>query len=266
MITETYRYPDTGDRVTASFIAQHEPYEGYWSASEDAALARLAEKLEALGGRDQVHALDAGCGEGRLLPWIARFAARITAVDPDPERLGTAKTAKLPEGTEVTFQVSPVTGVRGGPFGLIVCSHVIQHVPTADLQPLLDGLRAVAAPGASLVLSFSRAPFGRGGYSIDRIAPEGVRSEHVGQTRFDEALASGEALPVRLVDPEQLTAMAAEAGWEPVWDWTYHVLDDLGVVDEHTDRDELVNAAPALRRQLGRDMVTLWRAAPTSTE
>ncbi|MFD8499042.1 class I SAM-dependent methyltransferase [Amycolatopsis sp. NPDC059657] len=266
MITETYRYPDTGDRVTASFIAQHEPYDGYWRASEDAALTRLAGKLEALGDREHVRALDAGCGEGRLLPWIAKFAARITAADPDPERLAAAKNAKLPEATQVAFEVSPITGVRGGPFDLIMCSHVIQHVPTAELQPLLDGLRAVAAPGASLVLSFSRAPFGRGGYSIDRISPDGVRSEHVGQSRFDEALASGEALPVRLVDPEQLTAMAADAGWAPEWDWTYHVLDDLGVVDEHTDRDELVNAAPALRRQLGRDMVTLWRASPTSSE
>ncbi|WP_370942768.1 class I SAM-dependent methyltransferase [Amycolatopsis sp. cg5] len=266
MITETYRYPDTGDRVTASFIARHEPYDGYWSASEDAALTRLDGHLEALGDRENVRALDAGCGEGRLLPWLARFAATVTAADPDPDRLGVAKTAQLPEGTDVTFEVSPIGRVRGGPFDLIMCSHVIQHVPTAGLQPLLDGLRAVAAPGASLVLSFSRAPFGRGGYSIDRISPDGVRSEHVGQARFDEALASGEALPVRLVDPEQLTAMAAEAGWAPVWDWTYHVLDDLGVVDAHTDRDELVNASPALRRQLGRDMVTLWRAAATSSE
>lgn len=265
MITETYRYPDRGDRVTTLFIEQHEPYPGYWESSERRALGQLGTRLAAgLDARGDVRALDAGCGEGRLLPWIAGFSAEITAVDPDVERLAVAQTVAVPENAEVTFRPSPITGLSGGPFDVVICSHVIQHVPTADLVPILENLYAVSAPGGWLALSFSRAPVGRGGFSLDRIEQGGVRPERVGRHAFDRALGCEHepaTLPVRHVDPQELAIEASNAGWQPVWDWTYHVLEDLGVVDEYVDRDELVNGSPPLRRDLGRDIVTLWRRA-----
>jgi SAM-dependent methyltransferase len=264
VITDMYRYPDTGDRVTSSFIQQHEPYSGYWASSEERALRQVCAQLSAtLGSRDRVRALDAGCGEGRLLPWIARFASKITAADPDAERLSAARkrAAELPAGTVATFRQSSITDLSGGPFELVVCSHVIQHVPTTELVPILKRLHEVTADGAALVLSFSRAPIGQGGYSLDRIEHGEVRSHRVGRQQFDQALTAGnalETLPVRHVDPEELAAEAAGAGWTASWDWTYHVLDDLGAVDEHVDRDELINGSLPLRRHLGRDIVTLW--------
>jgi SAM-dependent methyltransferase len=264
VISDMYRYPDAGDRVTSSFIKQHEPYPGYWASSEERALRQVGTQLSAtLGSRDRVRALDAGCGEGRLLRWIARFASKITAVDPDSERLNAARkrAAELPAGTEATFRQSPITDLSGGPFELVVCSHVIQHVPTTELVPILRRFHEITADGAALVLSFSRAPVGQGGYSLDRLERGEVRSQRVDRRQFNQACTARnacETLPVRHVDPEELAAEAAGAGWLASWDWTYHVLDDLGVVDEHADRDELTNDSPPLRRYLGRDIVTLW--------
>ncbi|WP_410654711.1 class I SAM-dependent methyltransferase [Amycolatopsis sp. lyj-112] len=262
MLTESYRYPDAGDHVTGMFIRRHEPYDGYWTASEDRALGKVAEQLTAgLGARDELKALDAGCGEGRLLDWLSRFSAVITAADPDPDRLATARRNALKD-TEVTFTVSPITELDGGPYDLVVCSHVIQHVPTSDVAPILRRLAEVTAPGGTLVLAYSRSPIGQGKYSLDSVEADGeVRSRRVGREEFDKALRDGDgpALPIRYLDPEEVTADAAEAGWRTAWEWTYHVLEDLGPADEHIDRDELVNASGPLRRHLGRDLVALLR-------
>ncbi len=262
MLTESYRYPDTGDHVTGMFIRRHEPYDGYWTASEDRALGKVAGKLAGiLGSREQVKALDAGCGEGRLLPWLAGFSADITAADPDPDRLAKASETVV-EDTGFSFTVSPITELGGGPYDLVICSHVIQHVPTPDVGPILRRLATITAPGGALVLAHSRSPIGQGAFSLDSVEAGGeVRSRRVSREEFDKALRDGDgpALPVHYLDPAEVAADAAAAGWRTEWEWTYHVLDDLGLTDEHIDRDELVNASGPLRRHLGRDLVTLLR-------
>ncbi|WP_246257058.1 class I SAM-dependent methyltransferase [Amycolatopsis anabasis] len=261
-----YRYPDPGDRVTASFIGQHEPYPGYWAVSEQRAFAHLGERItEHLGSRGETRALDAGCGDGRLLPWLAGFAAEITATDPDPDRLAAARTTRLPAETRISFQHTPMTGITGGPYDLVLCSHIVQHMPTGDVEPSLRRLRDLAAPGGLLVLSYRRAPVGRGGYTLDRSEGGAIRSEPVDRDRFDEAATTGAregVLPVRALDPQAFGKEVAATGWTSVWTWTYHVLEDFGVLDRHADRDEVVNAQPALLRDLGRDIVTLWRREP----
>jgi len=256
-----YRYPDTGDRVTHSFIGSHEPFPGYWAVSEKRALDRLSAELTTLlPPRRQVRALDAGCGEGRLLGWLAGFAATITAVDPDPERLDGAREIRPPD-TEVGFHAASIADVPDGPFDLVLCSHVIQHVPSDELAPILRRLHDVTAPDGLLALSYSRAPAGQGGFSIERVGEDGFSTRRISRAEFDQALRDGPggALPVRLLDPAEVAAEAGAAGWQTVWEWTYHVLDDLGPADEHVDRDELVNASPPLRRHLGRDQVALLR-------
>lgn len=262
MTSGAYQYPDGDDRVTSSFVQQNEPYEGYWGASDQRALTRVAARLaELLGDRSAIHALDAGCGDGRLLPWISTLAAEITATDPDSERLGRAKNVALPAGTGITFEAAAI-GEISGAFELVVCSHVVQHVPTANVEPILRALHEATAPGGALLLSFSRSPVGAGRYTLDWIDGGRVRSEEVAQDRFDRALTADKdpaVLPVRHIDPDELRAVAESIGWSTELTWTYHVLDDLGVLDQHLDRDELVNQTPELRRALGRDIMIVFR-------
>lgn len=250
-----YRYPDPGDRVTHSFIARHEPFPGYWAASEQRALDLLGERLTPAG-----RALDAGCGDGRLLPWLARFAGHITAADPDPARLASAREAGL--AVDVTFQQAAMADIEGGPYDLVLCSHIVQHMPTGAVEPALRHLHEITAPDALLVLAYSRAPVGHGGYVLEWREDGEIRYEKVDRQRFDEALTTGArtgVLPVRLIDPEEFGKEVAATGWSPVWEWTYHVLDDFGVLDSYADRDDLVNGHPGLRHHLGRDICTLWR-------
>ncbi|HJQ46724.1 MAG TPA: class I SAM-dependent methyltransferase [Amycolatopsis sp.] len=260
---ENYRYPDPGDRVTLSFIARHEPFPGYWQASERRALDLVGELLaERLGPRAGTRALDAGCGDGRLLPWLAKYAADITAADPDATRLDNARGADLPPGTDIAFQQAPIAGVDGSGYDLVLCSHIVQHMPTGDIEAAVRHLHDITAPGGLLVLSHSRAAVGRGGYLLEWREDGEIRYETVDRARFDQALTTGVrpgVLPVRLIDPQAFGKEVAAAGWAPCWEWTYHVLDDLGVLDSFVDRDDLVNGLPALRQNLGRDIFTVWR-------
>ncbi|NKQ51269.1 class I SAM-dependent methyltransferase [Amycolatopsis sp. K13G38] len=255
-----YSYPDPGDRVTRSFIERHEPFPGYWAASEGRALELLGERLTA--PRARTRALDAGCGDGRLLPWLARYAAHVTAADPDPDRLAHARATSLPADTEIAFRTASMAEVQGGPYDLVLCSHIVQHMPTGAIEPALRHLHEITAPDALLVMSYSRAPVGGGGYVLEWRENGEIRYESVDRHRFDEALTTGArtgVLPVRLLDPEEFGKEVAATGWSPVWEWTYHVLDDFGVLDSYADRDDLVNGHPALRHHLGRDIFTLWR-------
>lgn len=253
---ERYEYPDKMDRITAEFIASHEPYEGYWSESEVRALENLERHLASRGilpDRSRT-VLDAGCGEGRLLSWFGRFGREIVALDPDEQRLAKAETIF----TEASFVQGYPGELAHEPFDITVCSHVIQHVSSEDLTPLLAELRTLTKPDGLLVLMFSRAPVGCEGFYIATLGKEHSVDVH----QFNNVLRSGaeKQLPFRLFDPEKLKETARGLGWMPEWEWTFHVLDntdDLG--EDLKTRDDKVNADLLLSRRLGRDMMMVWR-------
>ncbi|WP_052121153.1 bifunctional 2-polyprenyl-6-hydroxyphenol methylase/3-demethylubiquinol 3-O-methyltransferase UbiG [Amycolatopsis sp. MJM2582] len=263
--SSAYAYPDDEDRITRRFIEQAEPHPGYWDHSDERAMARAAEKLkELLGPKDSVRALDVGCGPGRMLPWLSELAGRVTAIDPDPGRLAKAAQVarELGDSAEIVTQVGNLHELRAGPFDLVLCSHVIQHIPTADLVPLLNSIRELITPDGVLMLSCTRAPVGDEKFSLDRMTEHGVESHRVDRARFDEvarAATGKEGLPIHHRDPIRLAELGRSLGWAQVWTWSFHVLEPLPEFDISGDRDEWVNGSPELLRRFGRDAVVLWR-------
>ena len=263
VVPEAYAYPDEDDRITSRFIEEAEPFPGYWAESDERAMARAgAELAKLLGPRETVRALDAGCGPGRMFPWLARLAATIVAVDPDAARLAVGAEVAHGLGADITTLTTDVHDLVAEPFDLVLCSHVIQHIPTAELVPLLTRLGGFTAPGGLLMLTYTRAPVGEERYTLDRIAGSGVESEVVDRARFDEATRGGrdaETLPIHHRDPVRLAELGRSLGWTQLWSWSFHVLDSWPAFGPAQDRDELVNASPDLLRRFGRDVVVLWR-------
>jgi len=253
---ERYRYPDNKDEITVEFIDSHEPYPGYWAESEIYALEKLEQYLH---GKDVLPdqsrtVMDVGCGQGRLLPWFYRFANKMTGQEPDAERLSVARDAF----GAAEFIGESIYDMPDSSSDIVICSHVIQHVPSDELEPLLGRLRELTAPGGLLVLMFSRGAIGREGFYIATVG----EYHEVNEDEFNDTLKSdGEGqLPFRLFDPEKLKETARRSGWQPDWEWTFHILEKdefLGMTVEK--RDELVNASPSLSRQMGRDMMMVWR-------
>lgn len=259
-MTDDYIYPDCEDRILNSFVSQTEPYKGYWLESENRALARLADYLgEALPPRDWVRALDAGCGPGRALPWIAKFASRICAIDPDTDRLASARNLdfKTEAGeTAVEFYNVTIDQMRDGQYELIVCNHVLQHVSTEASRAMLVTFRNLAAQGSVLVVSFSRSAIGNESFGIAYMDDGNPNFELVDRATFN-AVADGKGrtgiVPVRKFDPDVFAAEALAAGWVVKWSWTYHAANwaETGV-DKNID--ENVNSNPSFRRQAQGDI------------
>jgi SAM-dependent methyltransferase len=94
------------------------------------------------------HALDLGCGDGRLTAKLRANA--ITAADVSPVALRRAA-GRLP-GAEIASLVpdEPLPFVDGE-FELVVCTEAIEHV--RDVQLFLSEVRRVLRPGGGLALT-----------------------------------------------------------------------------------------------------------------
>ncbi|MFE4924888.1 class I SAM-dependent methyltransferase [Streptomyces sp. NPDC056661] len=266
---DVYQYPDEKEWMMASLIEQSEPQPGYWQSSETAAFARLDRDLEALlPSRDKVRALDAGCGRGRLLPWVARYSAAITASDADSRRLNIAVRDHTDiDGTTVAFEYSGIESLNDASYDLIVCSHVIQHVPMENVSPILRRLTDLASPESVMVLFFNRSAFGEERYGLSYLEDGGARVEEVDQARYQEVVTRRvkvDALPFRLIDPEVLVSEVSALGWSMEWQWTYHVDDESGDGIVDAERDEVINGTPSLLSRANGDIVTLWRRVPNA--
>lgn len=256
----SYRYPDTTDRITAAYIDKHEPYPGYWQESEQQALAlagiQIAEKLHG----KEIKALDAGCGDGRLLSWLGRYASTITVIDPDNSRLDLAK--KQPDVDDVTFYQESIAEHKKASYDLILCSHIIQHMPSTEVVPTLGHLAKLTASGGLLALLYSRSPVGEEHYSLDSLRGDKVHSQKVLKSTFDAAFqipVEPPVLPIHFFDPGVLASQARQLGWKEVWNWTFHAVEKNHRLTSLPNRDATINGDPELRQKFGRDMLVLWQ-------
>jgi SAM-dependent methyltransferase len=97
---------------------------------------------------DAVHALDLGCGDGRLTAELR--ASAVTAADTSAVALERAA-ARLP-GVEIAALApdEPLPFVDGE-FELVLCAETIEHV--RDVQLLLSEVRRVLRPGGALAVT-----------------------------------------------------------------------------------------------------------------
>jgi len=137
----------------------------------------------------------------------------------------------------------------------------MQHIPTDMIRPSLRHLYKIAKPGTFLILMHSRAPVGQGNFKLERLSQKNVVSDVVTKKEFNTALAQlqKDVLPVHFFDTANLHEEIEAIGWRHCWEWTYHVIDNLGIIDQFYDRDKLVNNVLPLRNRLGRDIITLWQ-------
>jgi SAM-dependent methyltransferase len=115
-------------------------------AWDDQRLEETARALAEFAPDKTTHIVDVGCGAGGLLRWFAKLGyTNLTGIDPAPA---------------CADAVSAIPGVRGcvgslfalpiglEPAGLIVLSHVLEHVREAGAS--IDALRAITAEGGKI--------------------------------------------------------------------------------------------------------------------
>jgi ubiquinone/menaquinone biosynthesis C-methylase UbiE len=99
------------------------------------------------------HALDVGCGDGRLTATLD--ASELTAADVSAVALKRAG-ARLPHATLVELDPDAPIPLADSSFDLVLCAETIEHV--RDVQLFLSELRRVLAPGGVLALTTPASP------------------------------------------------------------------------------------------------------------
>ena len=116
--------------------------------------AHLVEFVRGLGGA--LHALDVGCGDGRLTAELD--AAELTAADVSAVALARAR-RRLAGARIVELDPDAPLPLPDGGFDLVLCTETIEHV--RDVQLFLSEIRRVLHPGGALALTTpSHLPLG----------------------------------------------------------------------------------------------------------
>jgi SAM-dependent methyltransferase len=128
--------------------------------------------------------LDACCGRGLLLPLLRYHAPKLgsyTGLDIEP-RNATWRTRRVTDGKPIGpgYYPWPTTFVKGNvayadtlldeQYDLIVYTASIEHMHPDDGERSLHALRALAAPGALLVLTAPNTPEDQDGYATSKRA------------------------------------------------------------------------------------------------
>ena len=95
--------------------------------------------------------LDVGCGAGLLTEPLARLGRAVTGIDAAPENIAAARTHAAGQGLVIDYMAGDIAALDVGPFDLITCMEVIEHV--TDPSAFIDALAARLAPGGLLILS-----------------------------------------------------------------------------------------------------------------
>ena len=108
--------------------------------------SRLRRFVESLGPAE--HALDLGCGDGRLTAHLQ--AERVTAADVSRVALERAR-RRLPAAELLLLEPSAPLPLSDASFDLVLCAETIEHVQ--DPQVMLSEVRRVLRPDGRLAVT-----------------------------------------------------------------------------------------------------------------
>ncbi len=249
------QYSDKDDQITAAMIRASKRYEAYWDRSEKAVLARFERHARAMGA-DALHCLDAGCGDGRLLPMLAGLFARVSGIEPDEERCAAAqRCVDYHRLNNVDLRVLSIEDLPDAErFDVIVCSHVVQHVPLRILDAVLAGLGRALTPGGVMFLMTCHST-GRADRFVRSFLRDGKTIEQdVAQAQFDALFDESGVLPIHFFTRDGLQCLAESHGLGFGQFGVFHLEKSAYPLWLVPNADGLVNCVPALQRKHGRDL------------
>jgi ubiquinone/menaquinone biosynthesis C-methylase UbiE len=267
MQVKKYQYPDVCDGVTIAFIRENEPFKGYWEKSENYILSKIKEWIQSCGdGSTSATFLDAGCGAGRLLPEFEPYFSSILAADPDATQIEKAKDLVEKHGfyDKVAFQVSPIERLEceKEAFDAILCSHVLQHVTTSSVQPILQRFAEILNPSGLLFITTTHSGRNRDCFAKACLRVSKASEEEIKREEFDSLVLNEKGvLPIHFFAMRTILRLLESSDLELADFKSYHVLCKAPLLDRIVDRDRVVNSLSFLRNKLGRDMLIVAQKA-----
>jgi SAM-dependent methyltransferase len=180
----------------------------------DAALAAIRPRLPTMARR---HALDFGCGVGRISQALARHFDRVTGVDISAEMLVQAARHNR-HGDRVDYQHNPVEHLgrfADGSFDLVFSVITLQHMAPEYSRRYIAEFMRICAPGGAVYFQLTAG--------LARSAPARRRSWYPPTVaknvwrRINAFLALYPAMEMNSLPASEVAAIVRAAGGEIIW-------------------------------------------------
>jgi|WetSurMetagenome_2_1015567.scaffolds.fasta_scaffold02381_9 SAM-dependent methyltransferase len=250
-----YQYMDPEDRITSQNIRRIELYPGYWEKSENKILNIVKNLLKIKAGHKRF--LDAGCGEGRLIPIFEGQFDEVVAIDPDPERLRVAAELihNLGLSDKIKLKQSAIESFEDGKFDFILCSHVLQHVHTGSLHLIINKIRYLIEDNGLLCITTCHSIKNKEYFVKESISDPDHLEETIDEMEFNSLVNSNGILPVHFFTFKNINNLLDDCGFKIVEFRVFH-LDKRIVGYENDERiDDAANMNQARKEITGRDMM-----------
>ncbi len=117
-------------------------------------LRNLTHLILRFAPRNGGHALDVGCGTGRVSYALAERGFEVMGVDIEERAITLARSVAMREGESVKFEVADFRQpglVRQDFYDLVVCAEVLEHV--AEYRRIIENMHAALKPGGRLIIT-----------------------------------------------------------------------------------------------------------------
>lgn len=215
-----YKYPDIDDQHLFKNVV-----DDHWDDG-DLEDKYISESIGMLEANQRNYFLDAGCGTGKRLMhnYYAKFG-HLAAIDPDEDRLNKAKrlfdklkknTPTLKTSAEFIQTKIENYGANEATFDCILCSHIIQHIPTGDIEKVLNNSYRILKPSGYMMLLTTNWIPGEDRYSMTNTKTN--EYSPLTKKEFDiAAVKNDHFLPVQLFPENELKQLLEKAGFKIVF-------------------------------------------------
>jgi len=235
-----YRYPDPAENITLTLVDQSELSPELWGEQESSVLAKIDEALR--HGR-LLTLLDYGSGTGRLAVRYAEIFERVTSFEPDAGRAREQRDFIAMTPLADRIRVIEDLAVADAEYNAVLCSHVIQHVPRAVAERVLQDITGHVEHGGVVVLLTTLSPDKDPHYVLSYVSDAGRAVEDdVSAVEFENAAREDVigVLPVRFFPLAGLVAELDRLGMDTLGAFGFH--GSSGIVGPATE------ASPELLR------------------
>jgi 2-polyprenyl-3-methyl-5-hydroxy-6-metoxy-1,4-benzoquinol methylase len=257
-VKKEYVYPDMKDKITTALINEKEPYKSYWQKSERHVLNLMKRYVEERIENKDAWFIDAGCGDGKLLQEFEKYFGRIVAIDPDVNRLKLAEDIVEKQGfsEKVYFKAVSIEYLDvKEQSDVILCSHILQHVPTDSIPLILEKFSHILKRTGLLFITTCHSTKGYDYFAEDFLKNSEFIEEIITKNEFNSlAFNANGGLPIHFFSRKNITHLLESFGFKIIDFKTFHIVEKNLCLDKIFNRDEIVNFFPFLQARKGRDM------------
>jgi SAM-dependent methyltransferase len=117
---------------------------------------------EDLRGNRYRHAVDIGCGYGRVTPWLLEYATRVTGVDPNRAALALLEDHYPNADVDTVGGIAQALPLDDGVADLLFTKAVLQHVPPDEIETAVAEMKRIASDDAHILVCEATAGRERG--------------------------------------------------------------------------------------------------------